>query len=104
MPDTNEVITEVITAIMSGDLDDGLGRIQTAITNRNVAQLKPGARARLANIKPKYLNGVTGTIIDGTRGVFTFEIDPERRAGLERFCGSDGRMRRVKASLLEPIS
>lgn len=65
----------VIAAIVNGEVDDSLDRIRQAIKDREntiasvaLYTLDVGDRVRLKGLSPKYLNGLTGTIVSRPRG------------------------------------
>lgn len=72
---THEALNTVLGAIIDGEYDDALDRIAQAIRSRmaivkdqtarrNVVTLTPGAKVRLQGLSPKYLNGMTGIIVE----------------------------------------
>jgi hypothetical protein len=83
-------MTNVIAAIMAGQLDDGLESIQQAIRERNRSRgdvlrltIKPGTRVRLKNLSPKYLNGLEGTVSTRKRKGKRIPVDLDE--GVHRF-------------------
>lgn len=72
-------ISDVCTAILRGDFDNGIEALYDALRNRQKisrqikaltikATLSPGQKVRLSRIKPSYLNGQEATVVSITRG------------------------------------
>lgn len=83
---------EVIAAITMGELDDVIDAIQDAararekIVHRNrAASVKIGDRVRLTGIRPKALDGATGTVRSRRQTSLMVEIDKEYARGAGRF-------------------
>jgi hypothetical protein len=83
----------IVEAIYNGEADDGFDAIFAAIKDREravasirAATLKVGDRIRLTNLRPKYLVGATGTILERGNGKGRFVVqldDPTTRYGAE---------------------
>jgi len=89
----------IIAAIINGEVDDDLDRVNEAVRSRrkelrareahiNLLTLKPGTRVRLKGLSPKYLNGLEGEIIvdpvGGRRGKARLAVkmdEPVRKYG-----------------------
>lgn len=64
----------------------------------NMVSLLPGTRVRLVGLRPKYINGATGTVMNGYRGRDKMEVEldyPRGRFGKQLF---------VPANALEKIN
>lgn len=77
--------SEVITAALSGDLDDGLDGIIAACNERRVIvsrslyhTLKVGDRVRFMNGRPKYMVGVEGTVVGKKQSKLVVDLDESR--------------------------
>ena len=76
--------TEIIAAIVVGEVDDMLDRIAHAARSREkevarltARNLAPGARVRLTGISPKALEGATGTVQSKNQTSVNVVIDKE---------------------------
>ena len=65
---------DIVTAIMNGSCDQSLDVLRAALRQREktigditLLTIKPGARVRLKNLTPKYLNGMLGTVKGGAK-------------------------------------
>lgn len=99
--------------INAGFWDDGLDAIiEIAVARRtflrdargaeNKVSFVPGTAVRVINIKPKYLNGITGVVSPKTadrRGDLMVDIDPH----CWRRLGKYGRLLSIPASSLEKV-
>lgn len=102
-------LNEVARTISSGELDDHLVQVITLCNNRiRVAREQRGAafqvgdRVRLTNIKPKYLDGVTGVIKEALPAAqVRIEVDEFYRFSINpKYLGEDGKAIRVSRSCL----
>ena len=82
----------VVTAIAMGELDEHLdniieaGRAREKIAHRNkAAALKPGDRVRLTGIRPKGIDGATGTVQSRRQTSLMIVIDKEYAPVAGRF-------------------
>ncbi|KPM52703.1 hypothetical protein E0F15_17770 [Frankia sp. B2] len=74
--------------VLSHATEDDLTRLSTSITQRRAAlasirtaTLTTGTTVKIANVRPKYLNGLTGSItqIDGKHATITLDTDSTER-------------------------
>lgn len=76
-------LTDALSAIQSGDMDEYLDTLDDAIRRRRkVAALSIKVGARIAirdNISPKYLAGVTGEVTAVSPGKITMKVDEAYR-------------------------
>lgn len=115
-------LLELIEEIVTGKWDDDLERLDEAIRARrkeerrkqaeiNRLTLLPGARVRLKNLSPKYLNGLEGEVVEQQhgrkKGLRVKFVEPEdifmrsqHRQAAQRF----GSSVRVPASCVEPVT
>lgn len=80
-------LSTLIDAIENGSFDQGLDRLGNAVYNRRLVlkekreqeiwdQLEVGTRIRLNNrVRPTYLRGLTGKVVDFRRTRVTLEMD-----------------------------
>lgn len=112
---TYEALTSVLGAIIDGEYDDALDRLAAAVTERrrlvsaqmarrNVLTIMPGARVQLQGLSPKYLNGLTGTVVETpefrrNRRKATLSVTLDTPTAMGRF----GKVIQVPASCLVPL-
>lgn len=109
--------TDVIAAIVNGELDDNLDDFSEALNLRrkeagrkqavlNSLTLKPGAQVRLRGLRPKYLNGRTGTVMEqGPYSNKGTSARPRMDVLLDMPVGKffDGKVRGVPADCIAPL-
>lgn len=79
---TNEA-TESEARALFDTVNSRLKALRAATAAENIANLKPDANVRLGGLKPKYLNGLTGSVvsIEGTRVRVKLDDQSYRTAG-----------------------
>ncbi|MEX5711858.1 hypothetical protein AB1484_27085 [Parafrankia sp. FMc6] len=86
MPESIPTLQSATDFVLSHATDDDLTRLAAAIKQRRTAlasirtaTLTTGATVRIANIKPKYLDGLTGRIvqIDGKHATVALDADAD---------------------------
>lgn len=100
----------IIAAILDGSVDDELTAVSQAIQTRkrqlregqallNKVTLGPGARVRTKNLKPKYLSGLTGTVLENQAG----KRDIQVQLDLSQYTGRYSHTIGIPASCLDPV-
>ncbi|MEX5635569.1 hypothetical protein [Parafrankia sp. FMc2] len=88
MPESIPTLQSATDFVLSHSTDDDLTRLaatikqrRTALASIRTATLTTGATVRIANIKPKFLDGLTGRIvqIDGTHATVALDADSTDR-------------------------
>lgn len=100
---------QVYDVIVNGTVDDDFDTIYAALKKRRkvladrlALSLKTGTVVRLANVRPKYLDGMQGVIIGKERSKFVVLLDSEYRFKARSYAW-DGELR-CKASMLEVVA
>lgn len=84
MPESTPTLQSATDFVLSHATDDDLTRLAAAIKQRRpalasirTATLTTGVAVRIANVKPKYLDGLTGRIaqIDGKHATVALDAD-----------------------------
>lgn len=76
--------TNIIVAIISGQADDNLNGIASAVVERKKAlgavtlhTIKPGHKVRLTGLRPRYMEGALATVVERRRTRVLVNLDPE---------------------------
>lgn len=106
--DANEVIVNIMRGTFDGDLDiirDAVENRRKTAAQKFVYSLKPGDRVSIHGIRPKALDGATGTVEEVKRTRVGVRIDEKFAIGAGRFAYSitNGRALTVPAACLRPL-
>jgi preprotein translocase subunit YajC len=106
--DANEVIVNIMRGTFDGDLDiirDAVENRRKTAAQKFVYSLKPGDRVSIHGIRPKALDGATGTVEEVKRTRVGVRIDEKFAIGAGRFAYSitSGRPLTVPAACLRPL-
>jgi hypothetical protein len=78
-----QTLAEIIDAILAGHADENLDDIIAAVKDRRSMKsralfhtIRPGAKAKLKNLRPKYLIGVPVVIVKKNQTRIECKIDP----------------------------
>lgn len=105
--------SQVLLAIAGGTCDDDLDALYDTYKERtkfvrsltvleNYTTIMIGQRVMTANIRPKYLSGLTGEVTHKDGKNFVVLLDPDQRASAKRYIGPEGTMR-LKPNMVKAL-
>lgn len=92
-------VTEVVVNILNGNLDEGRERIYDALKRRGqisrqieaataIGTLNTGDKVELHGLRPQYLNGLTGVVLNKRQTRITVKLDNPELAGKFAYGGT----------------